>query len=160
MNHIEAKEESKIEEAKSNAGVFRPDKETQKYLDSESIYWPDGLPKLVDGKLERQLNEHDLVLLQAFTFYHYRCLPNDEHREIVLRPLTQTLTLEANKRNWLLDTNALLLKSRNDYERTKTKESSLIYFQGILDSYRTQESSFLDKVKHVFALNYPLRWTL
>ena len=36
-----------------------------------------------------------------------------------------------------MDTNALLLRSRNDYERTKTKEQSLIYFQGILDSYRS-----------------------
>ena len=87
-------------------------------------------------------------------------MPNDEHREVILRPLSTTLTLEENKKNWLLDTNALLLKSRNDYERTKTKESSLIYFQGILDSFRTQESNYLNKGSYVFAVNYPLRWNL
>ena len=69
-----------------------------------------------------------MVLLQAFTYYQFKNLPNDEHREVILRPLSTTLSLEQNKKNWLLDTNALLLKSRNDYERLKTKEQSLIYF--------------------------------
>ena len=60
---------------------------------------------------------------------------------MVLRPLTQTLTMEQNQKSWMLDTNALLMKARNEYERTKTKEKSIVYFQGILDSFRTQESS-------------------
>ena len=68
--------------------------------------------------------------------------------------------MDQNKKNWLLDTNALLFKARNEHERSKTKEQSLIYFQGILDSYRTQESSFMNKVNLVFAINYPLRWNL
>ena len=59
-----------------------------------------------------------------------------------------------------MDTNALLLRSRNDYERTKTKEQSLIYFQGILDSFRSQESNFYGKGSHAFAVSYPLRWNL
>ena len=79
---------------------------------------------------------------------------------MIMRPLSQILTLDQNKKNWLLDTNALLFKARNEYERSKTKEQSLIYFQGILDSYRTQESSFMNKVNLVFAINYPLRWNL
>ena len=101
-----------------------------------------------------------MVLLHAFTYYQYKNLPNDEHREIILRPLSTTLSLEENKRNWLLDTNALLLRSRNDYERLKTKEQSIVYFQGILDSYRTQESNFYSKGSHTFAVCYPLRWNL
>ena len=72
--------------------------------------------------MTRALSETDIVLLQAFTYYQYKELPNDEHREVILRPLSTTLSLEHNKKNWLLDTNALLQKSRNDYERTKTKE--------------------------------------
>lgn len=68
--------------------------------------------------------------------------------------------MDANKKNWMLDTNALLLQARNEYERTKTKEQSLIYFQGILDSFRTQESTFMEKVGPVFSVNYPLRWNL
>ena len=129
-------------------------------IEAESIYFPDGMPRFSDGSNQRELSETDIVLLQAFTFNQFQVLPNDEHREEILRPLTQTLALEANKKNWLIDTNALLLKARNDYERTKTKEKSLIFFQGILDSFRTQESNFIDKVNHVFAVNYPLRWNL
>ena len=152
--------EEKKEGVLKDGGVFKPDLETQKYLQSESIYFPDGLPKLNEGEKHKELSEKDIILLQAFTFYQYRQLPNDEHREVILRPLSTILSLDHNKKNWLLDTNALLLKSRNDYERTKTKERSLIYFQGILDSYRTQESSFFDKASCVFAVNYPLRWNL
>lgn len=36
----------------------------------------------------------------------------------------------------------------------------MIYFQGVLDSFRTQESSFMEKVCPVFSINYPLRWNL
>jgi len=88
--------------------------------------------------VSRELKETDIVLLQAFTFFQFKELPNDEHREQILRPLSTILSLEQHKKNWILDTNALLLKARNDYERIKTKESSLVFFQGVLDSYRTQ----------------------
>ena len=30
----------------------------------------------------------------------------------------------------------------------------------MLDSFRSQESSFLNKASQVFAVNYPLRWNL
>ena len=149
------------EEGKQDsAGVFQPDYETQRQLQTESIFYPDGLPRFVDGKQDRTLSETDIVLLQAFTYYQYKELPNDEHREEILRPLSNTLAQDQYKKNWLLDTNALLLKSRNEYERTKTKEQSLIYFQGILDSFRSQETSFITKVSHCFAVNFPLRWNL
>ena len=52
------------------------------------------------------------------------------------------------------------MKARNDFESFKTKEKSLIFLQGILDSFRTQDSSFINKVSDVFAINYPLRWHL
>ena len=156
----EYKDDLVVDNLVEKSGVFRPDIETSKYLQAESIYWPNGLPKLADGQVQRQLSESDVVLLQAFTFYQFKNLPNDEHREVILRPLSTTLTFEENKKNWLLDTNALLLKSRNDYERNKTKESSMIYLQGILDSFRTQKSNYYSKGTHVFAVNYSLRWNL
>ena len=37
------------EESKETEGVFKPDEETQKYLDGESIYWKDGRPLLKEG---------------------------------------------------------------------------------------------------------------
>ena len=30
----------------------------------------------------------------------------------------------------------------------------------MIDSFRSQDSSFITKVTHVFALNYPMRWNL
>ena len=101
-----------------------------------------------------------MILIAAHTFYLFRTLPKDEHREEMLRPFVQILTTEDNKRNWLLDTNSLLLKSRNDFERSKTKEQSIIYFQGIIDSFRNQGSSVQSKADYFFAINFPLRWEL
>lgn len=115
-------ETSEIEETKETEGVFKPDEETQKYLDGESIYWKGGRPLLKEDQADRILTDTDLILIAAHTFYLFKTLPKDEHREEVLRPFVQILTTEDNKRNWLLDTNSLLLKSRNDFERSKTKE--------------------------------------
>ena len=109
---------------------------------------------------DRELDEADLILIAAHAFYLSKTLPRDEHREEVLRPFVSMLTKPENKKNWLMDTNSLLHRARNDFEKTKTKESSLIYFQGLLDSFRNQGTDVQNKVNYVFAVNYPLRWLL
>ena len=59
-----------------------------------------------------------------------------------------------------MDTNSLLLRSRNEFEWLKTKEKSLIYFQGLIDSFRNQAVDVKSKLDNFFALNYPLRWLI
>lgn len=34
----------------------------------------------------------------------------------------------------------------------------MVFFGGLLDSFRSQESTFGDKICHVFTIGYPLRW--
>lgn len=51
------------DEEETKKGVFQPDIETQKILQAESIYYPGGIPKLTEGRVERELTETDLVLL-------------------------------------------------------------------------------------------------
>jgi hypothetical protein len=116
--------------------VFKPDEETAKYLKNESIFYENNTPKFNEESIDRELMEVDLILLQAHTFYNWRTLPRDEHREEILRPFVQLLTKKESKKDWLMDTNSLLLRSRNDFERTKGKEQSLIYFSGLLESFR------------------------
>ena len=55
-------------------------------MDSESIYWKDGRPLLKDGQADRELTETDLILIAAHTYYLFRTVPKDEHREEMLRP--------------------------------------------------------------------------
>ena len=75
-----------LAESTETEGVFKPDEETQKFLDGESIYWKGGRPLLKDGQQDRELSETDLILITAHTFYLFRTLPKDEHREEILRP--------------------------------------------------------------------------
>jgi hypothetical protein len=35
--------------------------------------------------------------------------------------------------NWLVKSSGLLHRSRNEFERTKTKEKSLVFLQGLID---------------------------
>lgn len=126
-------------------------------MDQDNILYEGG-PKFVEEQLSRELTEVDIALLQTHTYFLMKNLPKDEHREEVLRPFVQVITKPENKKNWLLDTNGLFLRTKNDFERSKTKEQAMVFFGGLLDSFRSQDSTFGDKVCHVFSIGYPLRW--
>jgi hypothetical protein len=119
------------------SGVFKPDHETEHRLESESILFPGG-PKFVEQQLDRALSDTDLVLLNAYTHCLFKTLPKEETREELLRPFAQTLTKDSLSPNWLIKSNGLLHRSRNEYERFKTKERSLVYMQGLIDQFRNQ----------------------
>lgn len=118
---VDAEESRDLKNASQGDGVFKPDAETQKYLDHDNILYEGG-PKFVEEQLTRELSDTDLALIQTHTYFLMRNLPKDEHREEVLRPFVQVITKPENKKNWLLDTNGLLLRTKNDFERSKTKE--------------------------------------
>ena len=49
-----------------------------------------------------------------------------------MRPYVLALTKNENI-NWLVYSNGLLWRSRNEFQRSKTKEKSLCYMQGLID---------------------------
>lgn len=114
------------------SGVFKPDHETEHRLETESIIFKDG-PKFVEKQLDRVLSDTDLVLLNAYTHCLFKTLPKEETREELLRPFAHTLTKESLTPNWLIKSSGLLHRSRNEYERIKTKERSLVYMQGLIE---------------------------
>lgn len=77
----------------------------------------------------------DLVLVAAHTNQLLRNRPDDEQREEMLRPYVLALCRDDTK-NWLVHHNGLLWRSRNEFERNKTKEKSLVFMQGLLDNFR------------------------
>lgn len=83
--------------------------------------------------------------------------PDDEIREEMLRPYMYALTKHSD-RNWLICHNGQIWRCRNEFLRTKTKEKSMIFMQGLIDSYRDQKVTMKEKFEYSFGLNFPLKY--
>lgn len=57
--------------------------------------------------------------------------PADETRMELMRPYITTVLETSN--NWLVYSKGLLLRSRNEFERSKTMERSVLQIQGLKD---------------------------
>jgi hypothetical protein len=101
-------------------------------LEAESIVFAEG-PKFVEKVLDRVLTDTDLVLINAHTHLLFKTLPKEETREELLRPFVTTITKDSTATNWLIKSNGILHRSRNEFERFKTKEKSLVFLQGLID---------------------------
>ena len=77
----------------------------------------------------------DIILVTAQANQIYKNLPEEESREELLRPFVLALAKET-ERNWLVRSSSLIWKCRNEYLRTKTKEKSILYMQGLIDQFR------------------------
>jgi hypothetical protein len=60
----------------------------------------------------------------------------------------------------LVKSNGLLHRSRNEFERIKTKEKSLVFLQGLIDQFRNQGIDLRTKLKFYFQLCFPMKWEL
>ena len=115
-----------------SSGVFKPDAETASRLESESIVYAEG-PKFIDKVVDRVLTDVDLVLINAHTHTLFKTLMKEETREELLRPFVSIITKDGTSTNWLIKSNGLLHRSRNEFERFKTQEKSLVFLQGLID---------------------------
>lgn len=110
--------------------------------------------------LDRQLSDTDLVLINAYTHSLFKTLPKEETREEQLRPFVQTLTKEDRVTNWLIKSSGILFRSRNEFERFKTKEKSLVFLQGLIDQFRNQGVDLGTKLRYYNELCFPFKWEL
>jgi hypothetical protein len=121
----------KLEVSKeSRNDIFRPDEESLAYLEQENILHKDG-PKFVEEQLTRDLTAVDLVLIAAHLHQIWGGVP-DEQREEFMRPFVLALTKDKDV-NWLLVTNGMMWRCKNEFLRFKTQEKALLYMQGLLD---------------------------
>lgn len=63
-------------------------------------------------------------MLQAYVNYVQKASPKDEIKNEMLRPYIRALLEKSN--NWLVYSQGLLLRSRNDIDKTKLKERSVL----------------------------------
>jgi hypothetical protein len=70
------------------------------------------------------LTVEDQIVIQAYVNYANKTSPKDETKNELLRPYIHGVLEKSN--NWLVYSHALLLRSRNEMDRTKTKERSVL----------------------------------
>ena len=75
----------------------------------------------------------------------------------MLRPFVLALSKETEK-NWLVRSNSLIWKCRNDFLRSKTKEKSLLFMQGLIDQYRNQTVPLNVKADYGFCIAFPMKY--
>lgn len=83
-------------------------------------------PKITDsqGEIKQGLTVEDQIIIQAYVNYYFKVSPKDEVRAELLKPYIQACMNES--QNWLVFSQALLLRSRNELEKVKTKERSVL----------------------------------
>jgi len=74
----------------------------------------------------------------------------------MMRPYVLALC-KNESRNWLVYSNGLLWRSRNEFQRSKTKEKALCFMAGLVDQFRNQNVTLLTKCEYSFALGYPMK---
>ena len=116
---------------KEEHGLFTPNQYDQEELDRANIYHKGGV-KYNDDLADKELSDIDLVLIAAQVHSFWHNLASDETREELLRPFVNALTKDE-VRNWLLVSNGILWRSRNEFKRIKTEDKSMIYLQGLID---------------------------
>ena len=84
-------------------------------------------------------------------------MADDDQREEFMRPFVRALTRD-DSANWLLVTNGIMWRSRNEFLRFKTQEKALVYSQGLVDQFRAQETCLLVKLDYFFAVNFAFRY--
>jgi hypothetical protein len=135
--------------------IYKLDESIKDYLAAENILHENG-PKFLEERKDIDLTDTDLALLTAVTnqFWRNYLDAEIEHREIYMRPYLLALT-KNDQRNWLVHSNGLIWRSRSEITRSKTREKSLCFFQGLLDQFRNQTVPLPVKFQYLFALGYP-----
>ena len=94
-------------------------------LEEETILYEQ--PKITDplGELPKSdLTLSDHIAVQAYVNYTLRTVPNDETRMEQMRPYINAIVEKS--LNWLVYSKSLLLRSRNEMDRTKTVERAVL----------------------------------
>ena len=62
--------------------------------------------------------------------------------------------------NWLVFSMSLFLRSRNEQEKLKTRERSMIQMQTLIDQFNDEEPALGERARYVYTNPYPFSWNL
>lgn len=94
---------------------------------------------LVHNELKSQANEYDLQY-ETMNAYIEKVLEKSN--------------------NWLIFSMSLFLRSKNEQEKMKTRERSLIQMQTLVDQFNDEEPCLEERNRYVYTNPYPLSWNL
>lgn len=118
---------AKVEEVKAG-DEGEPQFQQNVQLEEESILYEQ--PKITEDETsipvikQTGLHIEDQIVLQAYVNYIHKSSPKDEIKNELLRPYIRAALEKSN--NWLVYSQGLLLRSRNDIDKTKLKERSVL----------------------------------
>ena len=109
-------------------------------------------------KLEsHELQVEDQVAILAYVNYLFISRPQkDETTFELIRPYVNACIIKSN--NWLVFSKALMYRSRNEADRTKTAEKCMKQLQALIDQFRDQDVTTLEKIDYAFCTQYPMSW--
>jgi len=85
----------------------------------------------LEEQLDKDLTPADLVLIAAHLHQIWGGV-SDEQREEFMRPFVFAISKNPSA-NWLLVTNGMMWRSKNEFLKFKTQEKALLFMQGLLD---------------------------
>lgn len=62
--------------------------------------------------------------------------------------------------NWLIFSMSLYLRSKNEQEKVKTRERSMIQLQTLIDQFADEDPCLGERSRYAFTNSYPLSWNL
>lgn len=62
--------------------------------------------------------------------------------------------------NWLVFSMSLFLRSKNEQEKLKTRERSMIQMQTLVDQFNDEEPGLGERARYMFTSAYPFSWNL
>jgi len=121
-------------------------------LDEEDIMLE--TPKIDEHTVE-SIPLVDQVILLGWVNYLLKAKPKDEINSEVIGAYLDVMLSKS--LNWLVYSQALFFRSKNQFTSYRFKERSALQIQTLLDQYNDPDPPAHERLKYVFALNYPLR---
>jgi len=133
--------------------------DTESILLEQPSLNPESEPEAPNLKrFENQdLSNSSKLVIQAYINLLFKSMPDkDEHTFEMIRPYINVCVFK--QTNWLTFSKALLYRSKNEMQRHKMMERSLSQLQALIDQFRDQDNTTLEKIDYSFATSYPMSW--
>ena len=113
-------------------------------------------PRLADlnvENLEKEFNVNDQIIILSLIYHLQKTTPRDD---ILQEQVSAYLRGIMDKsQNWLVYSMCLYVRSLNEFQRTKTKERSILQLQALVDQFNEKKPGAYERIKYYYSLYYP-----
>jgi tetratricopeptide (TPR) repeat protein len=160
VDMIVENDKMKLQEAEGEAGEGEESKAAHRNinLDEECV--------LLDKVKLKDEEESSVDVSLCFQIYINALVWNELHsqaNEYVLQYERLNAYIEKvleRSNNWLIFSMSLFLRSKNEQEKLKTRERSMIQMQTLIDQFNDEEPNLGERCRYVYTNPYPLSWNL